>query len=76
MMLDALKDAGPKGAEVKHFADMTTIGKSRAYYLVNRMAEDRLIRRVGHVEPVRYALIENPSEAVNDYYRKAGKVIG
>jgi DNA-binding MarR family transcriptional regulator len=76
MMLDALKRAGPKGAEVKGFADMTTMGKSRAYYLVNRMAEDGLIRRVGHVEPVRYALIEDPSEAVADYYRKASEVIG
>lgn len=76
MMLEALKHAGPKGAEVKDFADMTTMGKSRAYYLVNRMADDGLIRRVGHVEPVRYALIEKPSAAVADYYRKAVEVIG
>ena len=75
MMLAALKYAGPKGAEVKDFADMTTMGKSRAYYLVNRMADDGLIRRVGYVEPVRYALIEHPSEPVDDYYRKAGEVI-
>ena len=76
MMLAALKYAGPKGAEVKDFADMTTMGKSRAYYLVNRMAEDGVIRRVGHVEPVRYALVENPGPEVSDYYRKAGEVIG
>lgn len=76
MMLEALQHAGPKGSEVKDFADLSTIGKSRAYYLVNRMAEDRLIRRIGHVEPVRYALIEDPSDAVADYYRKAREVIG
>ncbi len=35
-----------------------------------------LIRRVGHVEPVRYALVENSGPEIADYYRKAGEVIG
>lgn len=75
MMIKTLESAPAKGMEVKEFADIgSTKDKSRAYYLVSRMVEDGLLRRVGHLEPVRYALVENPAPEVEAYYAKARAV--